>query len=110
MIRPVTRKSGGGESINRTAGIKGVQGRSLSGPVIIWPIQSVGGYCRCRPIQPVRGGGGGGGGLSLSKRDRSLRSLPGYGPQQGRGSLAMRQIREYKGPQSAFGPDAKYDN
>ena len=67
------------------------------------------------------GGGGGGvlslsadstseGGLSLSKRDRSL---PGYGPQRGRVSLAMRQIREYKGPQSAFGPDqadAKYDN
>ena len=27
-----------------------------------------------------------------------------------RGSLAMCQIREYEGPQSAFGPDAKYDN
>ena len=29
------------------------------------------------------GGGGGGGELSLSKRDRSLRSPPGYGPQRG---------------------------
>ena len=71
-----------GESINRTAGLKGVQagislvqGRSLS---------------QWSDYNSTSGGGGGGG-----------------------GSLAMIQIREYEGPQSAFGPDTKkikYDN
>ena len=54
-----------------------------------------GGSCRCQkeidpsdpPLATGLSGGGGGG-----------------------GSLAMGQIREYEGPQSVFGPDAKYDN
>ena len=43
------------------------------------------------------------GGQSL--RSPLAKGLEGGGG--GGGSLAMGQIREYKGPQSAFGPDAK---
>ena len=60
-----------------------------------------GGGCHCRPIQQVKWE------LSLSKRDRSP---PPWLRASARGSLAMGQIREYEGPQSAFGPDAKYNN
>ena len=54
------------------------------------------------------GGGGGGGAVAVKKR--SIPPIPPWLRASARGSLAMGQIREYEGPQSALGPDAKYDN
>ena len=71
---------------------------------VVWRRGGVVVVGHCRLFNLWGGGGGGGWAVAVKKG-----SIPiGYRPEQGGGgSLAMGQIREYKGPQSAFRPDAK---